>query len=310
MLEKFNNAYTDILNNTLMTGRLFYESTAGSMSKIDIINISTAKEFYDVSIRIIDNVIEEAHKDVNFSNTIINKIYTARNFDKFEYFQIYQNSKECINKVPIYVFKFDFSNPKEIVNIFSSFNIKFSLENGTLKEKYDNEIEIFKSYYQECNGLFSYVGTCAFLMLNITNYTKSTIQHELYHYVQHTSNIMLDLVFDEDIDIYPLQLTNVQLRYLFNPKEFEAHIKVDLINQLEELYYKRYKNKFDKHQFCINFINAIRNNPEGAADLFAVYLSMLKNSDNTALRLFAACFIIKNKEFLNNAIKWLQDRFN
>jgi hypothetical protein len=206
MFEKFNKTYNNILNNTMMNSRLFYESTTGSInkpnfSKIEYINIISAKDFYEISIPINDNLIDEAHRDINFSNKVINKIYNARNFDKFEYFQIYQNLDKCIIKIPIYVFKFDFSNPKDIVNIFHSFNINFSLENGTLKEKHEKEIEIFKSLYQECNGLFTYAGTCSFLMLNINNYLKSTIQHELYHYVQYTSNNELNLAFDQNIDI-------------------------------------------------------------------------------------------------------------
>lgn len=315
MLNKFNNLYNDILNNVELNGRLFYESSNGSIdkpnfSKIQYINISTAKEFYEISIPIKDNnIINEAHKDAEFSGKLINKIYNAQNFDKIEYFDIYQDFQDK-KQIPIYIFKFDFSNPIEIVNIFRSFNIEYSLTNGTLKEKQEYEINYFKSLYQDCDGIFTYVETCAFIILNIETFTKTTIQHELFHYVQKVSNKNKNNIeFNENIEINELQLNNDQLRYLFNFNEFETHIKVNLINQLTELYYKKYKDVFSKKQFCSNFIRAVQKDPLNVPSNFLTVLSILKNNDNTSLRLFAACFIIKNKKFLNKAIEWLNDTF-
>ena len=302
MLEKFNKACDDLLSNIEMNGRLFYESTNGSInksnfSKISYINISTAEEFYEKAIPIKDDkIINEAHDDANFSSRLINKIFNSQNFDKLENFEIYKKNLKDIKQIPIYIFKFDFSNPDEIINIFNSFHIEFSLKNGSLDEKINHEKEKFKSLYQTCNGIFIGLGSCAFLMFNINNFSKSTIQHEMIHYIQYTSNKDdNEIEFNENVDIPELQLNNEQLKYLFNYKEFEAHIKVDLINQLTELYYKKYKNKFDKKQFCINFIRTVQKDPENAPIKFAIILSNLKNNDNTALRLFAACYTIKNK---------------
>ena len=175
MLEKFNKACDDLLSNIEMNGRLFYESTNGSInksnfSKISYINISTAEEFYEKAIPIKDDkIINEAHDDANFSSRLINKIFNSQNFDKLENFEIYKKNLKDIKQIPIYIFKFDFSNPDEIINIFNSFHIEFSLKNGSLDEKINHEKEKFKSLYQTCNGIFIGLGSCAFLMFNINN---------------------------------------------------------------------------------------------------------------------------------------------
>ena len=52
---------------------------------------------------------------------------------------------EIRKDIPMYIFNFSFSkNSKMICTIFSSFKIEFSLKDGTLKEKYQYEEQLFK----------------------------------------------------------------------------------------------------------------------------------------------------------------------
>lgn len=295
-----------------MDGRLFYESTESTMhspnfSKIAYINISTAEQFYQNTIKINDMLLE-VHTDIQKYSALSNKIMNANNFKKLQPIELYKQFKI---QLPIYIFKFDFANPTEIINIFHSFDIKFSLKQGTLKEKHDFEIQAFKQLYKECTGLFTNCGTCTFMFFNINSYTKTTVQHELMHYIQYISSDNEDLLFDENITLDELCFDSIdKMEYIFDKKQFEAHIKVDLVNQLEQLYYIKYKNKLTKSQFCTNFINFIREQKSAALDKFIPILQKLKNNDTTSLRIFIACFLIKNKKYLNRAIQWLQEAFN
>ena len=95
---------------------------------------------------------------------------------------------------------------------------------------------------------------------------------------------------------------------MFDKWEFETHIKVDLINQLDEMYWNFYKN-ISKAKFIENFINIVEKNPLNVVSNFISLLLKMKNDDTTSLRLFAACYIINDKEYLLRAIKWLKEHF-
>ena len=95
---------------------------------------------------------------------------------------------------------------------------------------------------------------------------------------------------------------------MFDKWEFETHIKVDLINQLDEMYWNFYKN-ISKTEFIEKFINAVEKNTLNVVSNFVSLLLKMKNNDTTSLRLFAGCYIINDKEYLLRAIKWLKEHF-
>lgn len=314
-MNKFNKKFNEIMNS-----RIFYESTKTLSHNYSIIQnnlTKTAKDFYDSIIVINDNnIITEDRKDIQYNSALINKIFQCNSFTQLSANDIYSRCSNSIKEnytikkdIPAYIFKFSFSNnAKFICNIFSSFNIEFSLKTGTLKEKYQFEENIFKSNYSNSNGLCSYQKDYVLLLFNIDNYTETTIKHELFHYLQWILKKEKTKIKEKFNDIPELQLTINDLKYLFDSYEFETHIKVDLINQLEEIYYKFYKH-LSKEEFINRFIKVVENDPLNIVDKFFDMFLKIKNKDTTMFRLFAACFIVKDKLYLLNAIKWLKETF-
>ena len=211
----------------------------------------------------------------------------------------------------MYIFNFSFSkNSKMISTIFHSFKIPFTKQDGTLQEKYDYESNFFKNAYKNTGGLCSDQGEYILIIFNKDKINETIINHEIYHYLQFIlekseTNEIEKSKFNE---IKELQLSIEDQEYLFDRWEFETHIKVDLINQLDEMYWNFYKN-ISKTEFIEKFISAVEKNPLNVVSNFVSLLLKMKNNDTTSLRLFAACYIINDKEYLLRAIKWLKEYF-
>ena len=211
----------------------------------------------------------------------------------------------------MYIFNFSFSkNSKMISTIFHSFKIPFTKQDGTLQEKYDYESNFFKNAYKNTGGLCSDQGEYILIIFNKDKINETIINHEIYHYLQFIlekseTNEIKKSKFNE---IKELQLSIEDQEYLFDRWEFETHIKVDLINQLDEMYWNFYKN-ISKAEFIEKFINAVEKNPLNVVSNFISLLLKMKNNDTTSLRLFAGCYIINDKEYLLRAIKWLKEYF-
>ena len=317
-MNKFDKVYNR------MTSRLFYESTNTLDHNYKIINESkskTAKEFYNslIVINSEDNeLIFESHEDAQFSKALINKIYNASDFTQIQANEVFDRCSNSIKSkyrikrnIPMYIFNFSFSkNSKMISTIFYTFKIPFSLKDSTLKEKYDYESNLFKTAYKNAGGLCSDQDEYVLIILNKDKINETIINHEIYHYLQ----FILEKTETAEIEnskfseIKELQLSIEDQEYLFDKWEFETHIKVDLINQLDEMYWKFYKD-ISKAKFIEKFINAVEKDPLTVVYKFISLLLKMKNNDTTSLRLFAACFIINDKEYLLNAIKWLKDSF-
>ncbi len=319
-MNKFIQTYNSIINS-----RLFFEDIKTinhNYKKITKIKSKTAKEFYDSLIVINknekDNLILESHQDAEFSKALINKIFNSSDFTQIQASEIFNRCSNKIRKnykiekdIPLYVFNFSFStNSKMICNIFSSFNIEFSLKEGSLKEKYEYESKLFKNLFRDAGGLCSDQNSCVLMILNKDFLNENIINHELYHYIQ----IILkktketNKINSKFIDIPDLQLSANDLEYLFDDYEFETHIKVDLINILTELYYKFY-SKLSKSNFIDKFIQLVQKDSKNIINNLFVYLSKMKNQDTTSIRLFAACYLVNDKLYLLKAIKWLKDSF-
>lgn len=138
-----------------------------------------------------------------------------------------------------------------------------------------------------------------------------------YIFLINYSNYEESYKFENSYKCIDLDTTRIHLqellsiedqKYLFDRWEFETHIKVDLINQLDEMYWNFYKN-MSKAEFIEKFINAVKKNPLNVVSNFISLLLKMKNNDTTSLRLFAGCYIINDKEYLLRAIKWLKEYF-
>ena len=152
-----------------------------------------------------------------------------------------------------------------ICSIFSSFKITFSLEDGTLKEKYEYEEKVFKKFYRFSYGLCSDQGTCVIVLLNKDKINETTIMHELNHYLQiilHKDNEVKSVI-SKFQEIEELQLSEDEQRYLFDKWEFSTYIKVNLVNFLDELYWKFYHmQNLTKRSFIEKFIEEVEKDPK------------------------------------------------
>lgn len=308
-----------------INSRIFYETVFSdfkdNLKSIDPISIKTAAEFYEKLIVIFDendDVVLEEHQDAQFNRALIDKIFNAQNFTQISANEIFSRCSKSIRTnysicrdIPLYIFDFSFSkNAKFICSIFSSFNIRFSKLNCSLKEQYDFETELFKNTYENSSGLCSDLGSCVLALFNSDKKTKTTVVHELYHYLQLTLKKERSSIERSKFNnIKELQLSVDDLEYLFDSYEFETHIKVDLCNQLDEMYWKFY-NDVSKAEFIRHFIAKIKENPKNTVSLFFNKLENMKNDDTTALRLFAACFLVEDKQYLLDAMTWLKASFN
>ena len=317
-MKKFDNVYSEIIS------RLFYENIRTLNHNYRIITESkskSAEDFYN-SLIVINSenneLIFESHKDAQFSKALLNKLYNANDFTQIQANEVFNRCSNSIKSkykikrnIPIYIFNFSFSkNSKMISTIFHSFKIPFTKQDGTLQEKYDYESNFFKNTYKNTGGLCSDQGEYILIIFNKDKINETIINHEIYHYLQfilekYETNEIEKSKFNE---IKELQLSIENQEYLFDKWEFETHIKVDLINQLDEMYWNFYKN-ISKAEFIEKFINAVEKNPLNVVSNFVSLLLKMKNNDTTSLRLFAACYIINDKEYLLRAIKWLKEHF-
>lgn len=318
MKNKFDEVYNQ------MVARNFYENTKTLSHNYKVITESkskSAKDFYNSLIEINDKfekLIIESHDDAQFSKSLINKIYNASDFTQIQAGEVFQRCSKHIKtnyeikrNIPMYIFNFSFSNNSKMIStIFTSFKIPFSLINGTLKEKYEYESNLFKNAYQNVGGLFSDQDEYALIILNKDKVNENVVNHEVFHYLQiilEKSEVFnnYDRKFNE---IKELQLSGDDQEYLFDKWEFETHIKVNLINQLDEMYWKFYQ-KISKIEFIDKFIKAVEKDPKNVVQTFLQLLIKMKNNDTTCLRLFAACYLINDKDYLLKAIKWLKEEY-
>lgn len=317
-MNKFDNIYNEIIP------RLFHENIHTLNHNYRIITESkskSAKDFYDSLIVINsenDELIFESHEDAQFSKALLNKLYNANDFTQIQANEVFNRCSNSIKSkyrikrnIPMYVFNFSFSkNSKMISTIFHTFKIPFTLQDGTLKEKYDYESNFFKNTYKNAGGLCSDQGEYVLIIFNKDKINETIINHEIYHYLQFIleKSEITEIKNSKFNEIKELQLSIEDQEYLFDKWEFETHIKVDLINQLDEMYWNFYKN-ISKVKFIEKFINVVEKNPLNVVSNFISLLLKMKNDDTTGLRLFAACYIINDKEYLLRAIKWLKEYF-
>lgn len=250
---------------------------------------------------------------ISYNLSIINKIYAANNFDQItpiellnstnNYFKYIYGNK-IINNLPIYICKFNFSYPKFWLNILDEFSINY--------EK--NQQEHFKLNFKNNDGLTVPIGNAIILCLNTNiNIQTNTIFHQLFHCLQLIMNLKINLnIIDLNNylnGIFQLGLSQQNIQYLLNPKQFQTYIQIDFNNILEAIYTEFYTNKTDINTFKFNVLNDLKNNINN------IFLSMfykkflqskiIQNKDNTAIKCFALCLYLDDKSYLKEALNIL-----
>ncbi len=203
------------------------------------------------------NLVSEIKNAKN--NTIFTKNMLLLCLDKkWKYYEVFKSS----NIVPFKIYKFDFTNDKEIIDfILKELNPNYYLQSKEEQEKYIAEsLEIFKNYSID-EGLFLPIeNEIRYILLNAKKYNELTILHEITHYFQHELCIeeeIIDLDFNNlDLSLLPFNMSLNEFKYLFSEKEFIPHID-DLCEQLLIIYNEYYKN-ISKTEFLNKFLNDIK----------------------------------------------------
>ena len=186
--------------------RIFYENIIGETKyqnqKIGIISL---KDFFKNIIIVKDNLINESNnniiletKNVDYGNEILNLINNATFGQQIKksdilvslnenwiFFEKYKNSN-LANRIPILVYKFDFST-NECINMFRHLNEDDVNKIGeeTLVNSFHENID------STTQGFINNLGSCIIICFNKPIYTFTTIQHELTHYFQEIINVNL-----------------------------------------------------------------------------------------------------------------------
>ena len=140
------------------------------------------------------------------------------------------------NRIPIYVFQFDFNDDDKIFSMFYYLDYHFRKENKV------NIVSEFKANCGNCKGFIKNLGDAIIFCLNVPC-NKQTISHELCHYFQEIIHVIENKnVINVNSGISELQLSKNDLQYLLNEKEFYPHIYVDMIKDFKKFYFIYYKD--------------------------------------------------------------------
>lgn len=202
------------------------------------------------------NIVVEAASEVNFNQPVLDLILDARFGQQIMPQEIlnklnknwiyYEDCKERL-KMPLYVFKFDFTRePKKSVKALAW------LYGG---EAYRDAEEIEEIFKKASSGKPGFVkieedGKFASMFLDSANANKKTVAHELCHYLQAAVGILRtkETFNAPSCGIQELQLTEKDLEYLLNEKEFLAHVYVDMFYDFKKFWKKAFP-ELSKEQF-------------------------------------------------------------
>lgn len=292
------NNFDKIYMNIMQDSRFFYESCN---TQSDLI----VKHNFKNSQDLLDKIILEDYPEVDFGSKIINEIFNSRFGTQFTFQHIVMNcSKTFIEenkkelkktklKIPLYVYKFSFLNPKEFVYILRTFGIAFSKQDGTYKEKVQFEIDIFKNMFKDTEGLLFPDKNFAIMMLNSDKCNGKPVAHELGHYFQY-------VLSKHSKDDLPLSFSE-QFEHMMQKREFSIYAKIDFFHQMEALYHKFYKNQMTTAEYFNFIIKSVSAKDFMLTDLFKNYLKLYPNDSGPLL--FFNYLYNEHKELFN---EWKQ----
>lgn len=216
---------------------------------------------YDYLNKAFSSIIVESYDEFDFGNKVLELIEKSKPFVEISFNDILKNvserfqkiNKNHINKLdyalPLYVFKFDFTNATSLKYICKRFNIQLfdGLSNMPIKTQNEVLIRFFREHLYETSGITFKAHSYVFMCLNTNLYDYSTIRHELGHYFQ--------ILFNTNI-----RQTNVISNKFSNyvdKNEFLIQGKIDFVNQMTDVYFKWFKQKSIEEfiQILNEFIN-------------------------------------------------------
>ena len=313
----FNETYNKIKLD--INARMFFEGikTKENPYKKEVkFELSDFDNFYS-DIYIIKNckfknilsdvsVIVETPEEINFHQPVLDLFLNAgfgqqimpehilsKLNENWIYYESYEK-RSLKDRIPIYVFQFDFNDDDKIFSMF------YYLDHHFRKEDKNKIVSEFKLNCINCKGFVKNLGRAIIFCLN-KPCSKQTISHELCHYFQEIIHVIENKnVTNVNSGISELQLSKNDLQYLLNEKEFYPHIYVDMIKDFKKFYYIYYKDTIDFD----NYVNLLFENVEKYKEkiMFSNFgFNYLNNmNDSTSLQMLAA---LKYLNYQYNEVK-------
>lgn len=312
-MDKFTNMCNSILGQQINL-RIFYEgiiTRQNPYTKRVIFQASDFSQFYKNTIKIKDNVFQNILSDsnilietidqVNFHQPVLDlflnayfgqQIMPQHILQKLNKNWIYYNSykeKSLKDRIPIYVFQFDFTNDDKIFQMFCHLYPKF---------KSGNKTQIVNEFKRNCGNCIAFVTKFNKAIIFCFNepVSKVTIAHELCHYFQKIIHVLKtkdteDTLNVSDSGISQLQLSKDDLQYLLNKDEFYPHIYIDMVNDFKKVYYLAFSH-LSKQQFLDLLFSNIEQYKEKilCSDFAFIYSFYIE--DRTSIKMLAAlCYL-------------------
>lgn len=305
MKNEFDKTYQKIVMD--INPRIFFEdilTPQNPYKKIVHFHENEFDNFYENIFKITNNDFEnilsdsniliETIDEVNFHQPVLDLFFNAKFgqqimpehiLSKLNKNWIYYESYEkqsLKDRIPIYVFQFDFNNGDEIFSMFCYLDHHFRKSN-----KYEI-ISEFKLNCGDCKGFVKNLENAIIFCLN-KPCSKQTISHELCHYFQEIMHVIENKKGTNiDSGIAELQLSKNDLQYLLNEKEFYPHIYIDMIKDFKKFYYLMYKDVMDIQEYIdLLFSNIEKFKEKIMYSPFGFdYMSVM--NDSTSLQMLAA----------------------
>lgn len=185
--------------------RMFYEgiqTEENPYSKEVKFELSDFDNFYKNIFKVTNNsfknILDEPITEVNFYQSILDLFLNARFGQQIMpehilselnknwiYYKSYEK-QSLKDRIPIYVFQFDFNDDDKIFSMFHYLDHHFR------KEDKDNIVSEFKSNCDSCKGFVKNFGKAILFCLNIPC-SKQTVLHELCHYFQEIIHVIKNI---------------------------------------------------------------------------------------------------------------------
>jgi hypothetical protein len=151
----------------------------------DIFKIAN-NNFENILIESIDEVkfhqLLDLFLNARFGQQIMPEHILSKLNENWIYYESYEK-RSLKDRIPIYVFQFDFNNDDKIFSMFCY------LEHHFRKEDKDNIISEFKLNCSSCKGFVKNLGRAIIFCLNVPC-SKQTISHELCHYFKEIIHVI------------------------------------------------------------------------------------------------------------------------
>ena len=304
-MSSFDKTYNKIKLD--INARMFYEgikTRENPYTKVVKFELSDFDNFYEDIFKITNNnfknilsdsnILIETIEEVDFHQPVLDLFLDARfgqqimpehilsKLNKNWIFYESYEKQSLKDRIPIYVFQFDFNDDDKIFSMFCYLDHHFR------KEDKNKIVAEFKFNCSNCKGFVKNLGNAILFVLN-SPVNKQTISHELCHYFQEIIHVIENKkIINIDSGISALQLSKNDLQYLLNEKEFYPHVYVDMIKDFKKFYYLYYKDTIDFD----NYVNLLFENVEKYKEKIMFsnfgfnYLNYM--NDSTSLQMLAA----------------------